>query len=40
MYMFSRGRERFIVIDENTVAELESEAQGGYSQTKIAAAQN
>lgn len=38
--MFSRQRERFVVIDENSVAELEAEASGGYSeQDKKAVAQ-
>jgi carbonic anhydrase len=33
MYMFSRSKERFILIDETTVDQLESEASGGYKQS-------
>jgi hypothetical protein len=37
--MFSRARERFVLIDENSVDELESEARGGYADSKIASTQ-
>lgn len=30
MHMFSRARERFISIDEETINELEAEARSGY----------
>jgi hypothetical protein len=37
--MFSRAKERFVLIDENSVDELEIEARGGYADSKIAADQ-
>ncbi|KAI6181229.1 Carbonic anhydrase [Aphelenchoides besseyi] len=36
MHMFSRERERFILIDETTVGELEREVRSGYEKSKMA----
>lgn len=38
--MFSRAREQFVLIDESSVEELESEARDGYVETRSAIAQN
>jgi len=40
MFMFSRQHERFVLIDENSVDELEAEASAGYSVNQAVAARN
>ncbi|KAI6175899.1 hypothetical protein M3Y97_00740700 [Aphelenchoides bicaudatus] len=39
MHMFSRAKERFVLIDENSVDELEAEARGNYANSRVATAQ-